>query len=284
MAITTSGNSTLSQDIVERILVQPLAQRSTFLSLGIPEYVSDGNPIHLPSLTSIGTATGFVAEGSSIGEASVATSEVVLLQSSVYAIKDIVKMTTEAVETAVINLESAMSSALVGRVAQLIDSALFNGGTATTGSPVGVFQMTGYTNAGTVAAASAALGTALYDMQEDYALAYGDPSSAIFMAHPTVIKNIRLLEDTQGQRVLQPSLAAGAPSTILGVPYVVSTHASSSALVLCDRQQLAIGRAPASVTVLDQTFADYGQIGIRVSARYDVKALNAAAIVKLHLT
>lgn len=283
MAITTSTNSTLSADIVESILIQPLSQRSSFLSLGIPEFVSDGNPIHLPSLTSIGTATGFVAEGSSIGEASVATSEVVLLQSSVYAIKDIVKMSTESIETAAFGLEAAMSAALVGRVAQLVDAALYNGGTATTGSPIGVFQMSGYTNAGTVAGTALAASD-LYGMQEQYALAYGEEGSALWMAHPTTMKRIRLMEDAAGQRVLQPSLAQGAPATILGVPYVVTTHAPNDALVLVDRNQLAIGRAPASVTVLDQTFADYGQVGVRVQARYDVKPRNAEAIVKLHIS
>jgi HK97 family phage major capsid protein len=283
MAITTSANSTLSQDIVERILVQPLAQRSSFLSLGVPEFISDGNPVHLPSLTAIGTATGFVAEGAEIGEASVATSEIVLLQSSVYAVKDIVKLTTEAVETAAINLETAMSSALVGRVAQLVDNALFNGGTATTGSPIGVFNMTGFTNAGTVAGTALAPSD-LYGMQEDYSLAYGDESTAIWMVHPSNMTRVRLMEDTAGQRVLQPSLAQGVPNQILGVPYVVTTHAPATSIVLADRNQLAVGRAPASVTILDQTFADYGQIGIRVSARYDVKALNAAAIVKLTIT
>lgn len=284
MAINTSSNSTLSADIVERILVQPLAQESKFLSVGWPTFVSDGNPIRLPSLTSIGTATGFVAEGSQIAEASVATSEVVLLDSTVYAIKTVVLMSRESIETAAINLESAMAQSITTRVSALVDNALFQGGTATTGSPVGIFNMTGYTNSGTVTAATSAMGTALYDMQEDYALAYGNEASAVWLAHPTTIRNIRLVEDRQGQRVLQPSLAQGTPNQILGVPVVISAHCKSTELILCDRNQIAVGRAPASVTVLDQTYADYDQIGLRVTARYDVKALNAASIVKLTLT
>lgn len=283
MAVNTTSNSTLSADIVEKLLVQPLSQRSTFLGLGIPEFVSDGNPIRLPSLTSIGTATGFIAEGDPISEASVATSEVVLLESSVWSIKDIVKLTHESIETAVINLESAMGNALVSRVAQKIDYALYQGGTATAGSPIGLFNMTGFTNAGTVAGTALAP-SHLYGMQEQYSLTFSAEESAIWVMHPTVHKIVRLMEDTAGQRVLQPSLAAGAPSTLLGTPYRVTSYAPASALALFDRNQLAVGRAPASVQILDQTFADSGQVGVSVRARYDVKALNPTAIVKKTLT
>ena len=283
MTMTTSANGTLSQDIVARILVDPLQQESKFLSLGIPLFVSDGNPVRLPSLTSIGTATGFVAEGAEIGEASVATSEIVLLESSVWSIKDIVKMTREAVETSAINLESAMAGAITGRIAQLVDNALFNGGTATTGSPIGVFNMAGVSSAGTTAGTSL-VSSDLFEMQEDYYTNYGVEASALWMMSPQTHKFVRLMSDNYGARVLAPSLAAGAPSTILGMTYVVSTHCPNTALILADRNQLAVGRAPASVTILDQAFASADIIGIRVSSRYDVKPLNPAAIIKKVLT
>jgi HK97 family phage major capsid protein len=283
MAITTSANSTLSQDIVERILVQPLAQASSFLAMGVPVFVSDGNPIHLPSLSSIGTATGFVAEGAEISEASVATSEVVLLSSSVYSIKTVVKMSVESIETAAMNLETAMAQAITGRVSQLVDSALFQGGTATTGSPVGLFNMTGFGNAGT-AAGTALVSGDLIDMTTDYLSAYADEASAMWAISPTNLGRVRKMTDDYGQRILQPSLAEGRPNTLLGYPYVVSAHVPDTAIALFDRNQLAVGRAPASVQVLDQTWADYGQVGISVRARYDVKPLNAAAIVKLTIT
>jgi HK97 family phage major capsid protein len=283
MAINTSSNSTLHQDIVQRILVGPMAQTATVLGLGIQEFVSDGSEVHLPRLDSIGTAVTHVAEGAEIPEASVATSEVVLLPSTVQPIKTLVKMTNESLSSSVVNLEAAMGAAITTRVGALVDAALYNGGTATTGSPVGIFQMTGFTNAGT-AAGTALAPSNLYDMQEDYSLAYGSESSAIWMMHPTTLKYIRLMEDTAGQRVLQPSLAQGAPSTILGMPYVVTSHAPTTALALVDRAQLAIGRAPASVTVLDQTFADYDITALRVVVRYDIQPRNAAAIVKLTIT
>jgi HK97 family phage major capsid protein len=170
----------------------------------------------------------------------------------------------------------------VSDVSQLIDAALYNGA-GSGGAPLGVFGITGFTNAGTVAGTAIAASN-LYGMVESYELSYGNGDSAVWMLHPTTAKRIRLMEDTAGQLVLEPSLAKGIPATILGIPYVVTVNAPSTALLLADRQQLAVGRAPAHVTILDQTFADYGQIGISVSARYDVKALNAAALIKLTLS
>ncbi|MDP1879086.1 MAG: phage major capsid protein [Actinomycetota bacterium] len=283
MAITTSANGTLSQDIVERILLAPLAQQSTWLRLGTPEFVSDGNAVRLPSLSSIGTAVGYIAEGSEITEASVATSEVVLLPSTVYSIKTVVKMTRESIETAAINLESAMAQAITTRVSALVDTALWSGGTATTGSPIGLTNMTGFTNAGT-AASTAIVSSDLFAMDEKYQLAFADDSRAHWAMSPTTFKRIRLMSDNYGARVLAPALSEGAPSTILGHPYTVTSFVPDTALVLFDKSKIATGRAPASVTVLDQTYADYDIVGIRVTARYDVQPLNAAAIVKLTLT
>jgi HK97 family phage major capsid protein len=46
--------------------------------------------------------------------------------------------------------------------------------------------------------------------------------------------------------------------------------------------QVAVARDQApSVKVLDQTFGDYDQQALRVTARYDAAPLNATAVVKL---
>lgn len=283
MAITTSANSTLTQEIVERVLVQPLAQRSQFLSMGVPVYVSDGNALKLPSLTSIGTAVSYVAEGAEIPEASVATSEVELLGSGIRSIKTLVKMTNESLEASVINLESAMAAAITTRVGALVDSALFAGSTATTGSPIGLANMTGVTSAGT-AAGTALSSTHLFDMEEDYQSAFADDDQGVWVMSPVNFARVRKFSDNYGARVLAPSLADGAPSTILGKPYVVTAHVPDTSIHLIDRSQLAVGRGPARVDVLRETFADYDTTALRVVVRYDVKPLNPAAIVRLTIS
>lgn len=283
MAASVGSNGTLTADQVQRFLVQPLTQASTFLRLNTPMFVSNGEPIKVPTLTSMGTPT-YIAEGSAISDVSPVTSEVELLSSSVYSIKVLAKVSNELVRQSVVNVEAAFSQKLVSDVTRVLDSALWAGSTATTGSPIGLFSMTGFTNAGTVAGTALASGD-LFDMEADYLTASADEASAVWALSPTNFTRIRKMTDNYGARVLQPSLAEGAPGTLLGKPYVVSTHIPDTAIALFDRNQIAVGMdSRASITVLDQTFADYDQTAYRVTARYDVKPLNAAAIVRLAIS
>ena len=90
------------------------------------------------------------------------------------------------------------------------------------------------------------------------------------------------MADSYGSRVLQPGLAAGAPPSLLGAPYVVTTHIPDSTILLFDRSQVAVGMDNrASVTVLGELYAGTDEVGIKVTARYDTAALNPTAVVKL---
>ena len=68
MALSTSNSAELTQEIVQRILVQPLEAASVFLAAGPRIFDTDGSPVRIPKLNSAGTA-GFVAQGTVIPEA-----------------------------------------------------------------------------------------------------------------------------------------------------------------------------------------------------------------------
>lgn len=283
MTATTIANATLTQDQVERLLILPLQQRSTYMQQGFPVFTSNGEPIKLPSLTSFGTAT-FVAQGTAIPEVTASTSEVELLASSVSSIKVIAKMSNELIRQSVVNVEAAFSRKLVDDVSQVLDAAMWNGGTATAGSPIGMANFPGNVNAGT-AAGTAITSDDLFEIEE---LAY-EKNLAMDFARwamsPKTFSIIRRLSDNYGQKVLAPSIAVSAPPTLLGHPYTVTNHVPDSALLLFDPTQIAVGMDQrASVTILDQTFADYDEVGIRVTARYDTKKMNADAVVKFNIT
>ncbi len=282
MAVNTSSNSELTQDEVARILLTPLAERSTWLGLGTPLFTSAGQPIHLPKLTSIGTAISHVAEGGTIAAGTATTDEVVLLPSTVYAIKTILPITNEARAQSVVNAEAAFTAALTTRVADILDASMWNG-SGTGGAPKGLFGMTGFTNAGTVTAGSLTADH-LYAMDEAYTLQFGGEASAMWAMHPTRFTEIRKLENDIGMKLLQPSLSGGAPSTLLGKPYTVTTYAPGTAIALFDRNQVATGQGPSSVTILSEFYADTDSIGVRVVSRWDVQPLNAATIVKKFVT
>jgi len=278
MSLNTSTNSTLTQDVVERVLTLPLTQRSTYLSQGFPTFVSAGQPIKVPSLSTLGTPT-YVAEGSAIPEVSATTGEITLLPSDVQSLKVITKMTREAVRQSVVNVESIFSTKLVSDVTRVLDAALWNGD-GTNGAPTGMANFANVTSTGT--AAGTLVADDLFDMQEDAMGAFVMPDQMTWAFSPANFTRIRKFADSYGSRVLQPGLAAGAPPSLLGSPYVVTTHLPDSAILLFDRSQVAVGMDDrASITVLSELYAGTDEVGIKVTARYDTAALNPTAVVKL---
>lgn len=279
---TTLANSTLTRDMVEQILIQPLQERSTYLQQGFPTFVSNGEPIKIPSLSNLGTAS-YVAEGSAIPEVSASTSEIELLPSSVQATKIIARMSNELVRQSVVNVESAFSMKLVRDVSDFLDAAMWNGD-GTNGAPTGMANFANNVNAGTVAG-TALSADDLFDVHE-LAMANNLADDALrFAVSPATFTIIRKLSDNYGSRILQPSLAAGAPSTLLGRPYVVSNNVPDTSLLLFDRSQIAVGMDQrASITLLTETYASYDETAVRVVARYDTAKMNADAVVQLHIT
>lgn len=278
MALNTASNSTLTQDVVERVLTLPLTQNSTYLSLGFPTFTSSGQPIKVPSLTTLGTP-GYVAQGSAIPEVSATTSEISLLPSTVESIKVITKMSREIVRQSVVNVESIFSTKLVSDVTRILDSALWNGA-GTAGAPLGMANFANVTSTGTAAGTLSA--DDLLDMQEDAMGAFVMPTNMTWAFSPANFTRIRKFADSYGARILQPSLALDAPPTLLGSPYVVTTHLPDDSILLFDRSQVAVGMDDrASVSILGELYAGTDEVGIKVTARYDTAALNPSAVVKL---
>jgi len=268
----------LTQDQVERLLVLPLEQESTYLRVGFPVFTSSGEPIKVPSLTSMGTPT-YVTEGSAIPEVSASTSEIELLPSSVKSVKTISKVSSELIRQSVVAIESAFSMKMTADVARILDAALWDGD-GTGGAPTGICNFSGVTSAGTAAGTVSV--DDLYDMQEAAMDAYVMPTEMTWALSPANFTRIRKLSDSTDVKFLTPSLAAGAPATLLGSPYVVTSHMPDDQILLFDRNQVAVGMdTRASITILDQTYASTDEVGIRIVARYDTQPMNAEAVVSL---
>jgi len=278
MSNNTTSNATLTKDQVESLLIMPLQQASTYMAQGFPMFVSNGEPIKVPSLSTMGTPT-YVAEGSAIPEVSASTSEIELLPSDVHSVKIITRVSRELMRQSVVNVDNAFSMKMVSDVARVLDAAMWNGA-GTAGAPLGIAKFAGVTSAGT--AAGTVTADTLYDMQELAFDAHVDFSRARWAMSPKNLTRVRKLEDSTGQKFLAPSLASGVPATLLGSGYTVTTHLPDDVILFFDPAQVAIGMDDrASVTILDQTFAEYDEVGLRVTARYDTAPLNATAVVKL---
>lgn len=280
--LSAGGNTTLTQAQVESILIQPLAQKSSYLSVGFDSYSSAGEAIKIPTLTTAFSAS-LVAEGGTISATTPVTSEITLLPSTVYAAKMWLPVSNEILNQSFLSVQQTFGQLLVDAVARKIDAALYNGG-GTGGTALGICQMTGVTNAGTVAGTAITSGT-LYDMQNYAELAYTDASQLYWLMSPTTAKRVRNLTDNYGSRVWQPSLAAGSPGTLLGFGYTVTTAMPDTSLILVDRSQVAVGiDTSASVTFHPDTLAQQDMSAVRVTFRADTQPKNATGIIRLTLS
>src|SRR6476646_520961 len=121
MAIeVTSGNTTLLQSQVADLLVNTLAQESTFMSAG-PQIFDTNDQLRIPRIAS-GVTAGFVAEGAQITDGDVAFDEVTLLPSTLKSLKVLVKFSNELIRTSVVGLEAVLQTRLVTDVANALDA------------------------------------------------------------------------------------------------------------------------------------------------------------------
>lgn len=284
MALSTSNSAELTQEVVQRILVQPLEAASVFLAAGPRIFDTDGSPVRIPKLNSAGTA-GFVAQGTVIPEADYDFGEIELLASAMKSVKVMTKVSNELRRQSVIALDSALRDRLVTDVASKLDQAFING--TATNEPKGILHYDGVTVAGS------AIGTAtpdhLYTAMQAALDANVNVANTRWMMTPRDYVALHKLKDAEGRYLISPNPSNGATSTLLGLPVTVTsripggTTGGTATVVLADFSQIAVARDQSpQVTILDQTFGDYDQTAIRVTARYDAAPMNAAAVV--HLT
>src|SRR5699024_7833741 len=88
--------------------------------------------------------------------------------------------------------------------------------------------------------------------------------------------------DGMDRYMLQPDATAGAVSSVLGIPVLISPRIPEGRAALVDMAQIAVARDMApTVKILTERYADYDQQAIRVVARYDAAPINPAAVVTL---
>lgn len=283
MAISVTTNNQLVAEDVRSLLIEPLLQTSSFLSNDFPTFESDGSEIRIPALSSLGTAA-FTAEGTAIAELSANTSEITLLASSIRPAMGYLRISNDLINQGVVNVQESFALAMVRETARLVDSALWAGGTADAGSPIGITGYTGTTNAGTVAGTAITADT-LYGVEAAAELAFTDANALFWAMSPTVKQMLRGVNDSQGSKLWQPSLAQGVPNTLLGKPVVVTSHLPDTGLWLIDRGQIAVGiDRNASVSFHPDRFAEYNEQMVRVSFRADAAPMNAQAVTVLTIT
>ncbi len=275
MASSTQTAPELTQEQVQRMLVQPLMAASTFLASGPRIFDTDGNQIRIPTLVSMGSPN-WHGENELITEIDPDFGEITLLPSGMKSVKSLTRFSNELARQSVVALDSALRDRMVTDVAAKLDSAFFagTGGTPAGSEPQGMLSWSGTTailNVGTLTLDHLldALGQAMASNVEVGRCKW-------FMRSSTFIK-IRKLKDNSNKYLVQPDPTQDALFRLFGIPVVVTNRIPevagtpiTTSVVLCDMSKVAVARDTApSVKILDQTFGNYDQQAIRVVASPD---------------
>ena len=286
MALETTTTTELTQEQVQKILVQPLEQASVFLASGVRIFDTNGSAVRIPKQAPP-TTPSWHGENEQIDEVNPEFGEVVLLPDTMQSVKVLVKFSNELARQSVVSLDAVLRQRLVTDVAATLDSA-FIASTTTDGSvPTGVLAYAGRQSMTGVGAVTI---DDLHDAEGLALAANVDPAALRWLMTSRDFVAIRKIKATDGHYLVQPDPTEAGAYRLLGHPVTVTNRIPSdlgagsdeSAAVLFDPSQVAVARdlAP-TVKILDQTFGDFDQMAIRVVARYDAAPLNAEAVVTL---
>lgn len=276
----TSANTTLLQSQVADILVNPLAQESTFLAAG-PQIFDTSDQLRIPRIAS-GVTAGFVGEGVQIADGDVTFDEVTLLPSTLKSLKVLVRFSNEMARQSVVALDATLKTTLVSNVAQALDKALWDGDGASN-TIKGIFRQTGIATGTLDLTNPDSLIDALATAQGNHV------SPTHWVMTPASFAAIRKVKvGTSDKRyVIDPStIQNGTEFRLLGLPVIITDFipavSTKNRVALVDFSKVAVARdVDAEVRVLDQTWGDYDSVGIRVVTRYDVGLLQAKAVTLL---
>ena len=284
MALSSQTTTELTAEQVAKILVKPLEAASVFLAAG-PRIFDTAGPLRIPKAPKASDVS-FVGENELIPEVNPDFDEVQLLPSTMKSLKTLTRYSNELARQSVVSLDQALKDRLVADVAAKVDAQFLSASGDGITTPKGLFAWAGTQNV--------AVGGALTldHLLTAWGLALSanvNMGSLKWVLTPGDFVALRKVKDTTGQYLLQVDPTVDGVFRLWGAPVIVSaripntTGASPTGrAALVDFSQIAVARdAAPSVKILDQTFGDYDQQAIRVTARYDAAPLNPEAVVTL---
>ena len=284
MAASTTTAAELTAEQVQAILIRPLEDASQFLAAGPRIFDTDGSPVRIPKLGATDSPS-WHGENEEIDEVEQTFDEITLLPSTMKSVKTLTRYSNELARQSVIALDATLRERLVRAVADKLDHAFIAG---TGGSPAGTEPLGLLNYAGTQEVPVAGV-LELDDLLDAWGLALAanvNMASLRWWMRPETFTALRKLKDEQERYQLQPDPTQDGVFRLFGAPVTVTQRipddAGSTSVVLADFSQIAVARDQSpTVKILDQTFGNYDQMAIRVTARYDAAPMNAEAIVVL---
>lgn len=276
MALGTGDIAELLNDQVSSLLVQPLEAQSVVLSSGVRIFDSAG-VLRIPKLTGSSTV-GYVGENAEIPSThETEFDEVVLMPTDRKSIKVIERFSRESVRQSVIGLDAVLKARLVKIVGDKLDTELLAGDGSSDGI-TGILWQLGVTKGGFDANDPDSLLDAIGALN-----AKEVQPNRIFLSGPDFSVLRKIKEAASSKRyLLQPDPSREAGHTLFGVPVTVTNKLAPGIAIVGDMSNVAVVRDTApSITVLSERYAEFDQIGLRVTTRYDLGLLHPEAIAVL---
>ena len=273
---TDSEGGYLVPDEFEKTLVAGLEETNIFRTLAHVIQTTSGDR-KIPVIASHGSAS-WVDEEGAYTESDDAFSQVTI---GAYKLGTMIKVSEELLNDSAFDIQSYLVSEFARRIGNKEEEAFISGDG--TGKPVGILANTGGAQLGITAASATAITVdELISLYHSLAVPYR--KNAVWLMNDSTVQFIRKLKDGNGQYLWQPSLVAGTPDTILGVPVKVSRYmpeiaAGVKSIAFGDFSYYWIAdREGRSFRRLDELFAATGQVGFRGSQRVDGKLILPEAI------
>lgn len=273
MSNNTTNAKSLIQEQVSTMLVEPLEAASVVLAAG-PTIFNSSEPLRIPTLTDGFTPT-VVGENEVIPEDDAAFGEIKLMPNERKSIKTITRVSNELIRQAKQGVTSVLQQRLVKDVSSALDLMLLKGDGAD-GGATGFLKQAG-TQTGVLDVANP---DSLLDMLAQAAAAEVTPNRWFLSGADYAA--LAKLKDQNGRYLLQQSttLEGGMVRTLFDVPVTVTNKLEKGEGALVDMKEVAVVRdIDPQVTILNERYAEYDQVGIRVVTRYDMGLLHPEGVI-----
>lgn len=264
---------TLITEQVAKVLVEPLEAKSVVLEAG-PKIFNSSEPLRIPTLTD-GFDPAWVGENELIPEDDAAFGEIALMPTERKSIKSITRVSNELIRMAAVGVDNVLQARLVKDVANKLDTALLIGDGADN-TVTGILNQPGV-QVGT-------LDTADPDSLLD-AIALANAAEVTpsrWFISGADYAALSKLKDADGKYLLQTmgTINGTMTKTLFGIPVTVTNKLTAGQGALVDMSEVAVVRdINPTVKILDERYAEYDQVGIRVVTRYDLGLLHPEGVV-----
>lgn len=274
MVNSTTTAPQLIEDQVKGILVEPLEAASVVLAAG-PTMFASSEPLRLKTLES-GFEPGIVGENELIpdgGEAGFG--EIKMMPTERKSIKTIIRVSNELIRQSTIGVSQTLQARLVKDVQTKLDDELLNGDGVDDGI-TGLLNQPGLEYVpGSTTDTDPYLDAIAY-------LAAKEITPTRFILNGSDFFKLRKIKDADGRYIMQGGPAEGTTYKLFEIPVTITNKLAPGRGILANMKDVAVVRdIDPQVTLLTERYAEYDQVGIRVSTRYDLGLLRKDSVLLL---